>query len=100
MRGQGQGPGQEKLILLSAEFAGAAIATAVAFIAAVVVAHVLGAVDANLARRLAADATCKGGSLSHSLQFSFLRTGGAAGLGAGACLPSMPRQRCASLSAI
>ncbi len=54
------------LILLTPEIALAAVAASAAFFAAVVGTRVLGAVNANPGRRLAADAARESGSLCHS----------------------------------
>ena len=100
------------LVLVTPEIALAAVAAAFALFAQVIVAGVLGAVNANFRRRLVANAALESGGLSHGFSlayFAFCDVAGAAGdaaagLGAaavgraGGWRINVPRQRCASRS--
>src|SRR5581483_9728799 len=97
-RPYGKGLSSTELVLRPPLLALAAITTAQAFLASVIVADVFGAINANLRGRFPADVACKGKGLRHSyFPFVFRFAGAGAGAGAGwrfCC----SRQRCASRS--
>jgi hypothetical protein len=72
------------LVFVASQVALAAIAAAFAFFAQVIIAGVLGAVDANFRRRLLANAALKSGGLTHGFSLAYFAPCDGVVAGAGA----------------